>query len=71
MPSFFTKYGKSVLAFIAAGAVAAQSAITDGVVTKEEWVTIAVAALGAVGVYFAPAITKAGAVWRKYGNGNA
>lgn len=59
MRSFFTRYGKTVLAFVATAAVAAQSAVTDGVVTKAEWVTIAVAGLGAVGVYFAPAVTKA------------
>lgn len=59
VPSFFTKYGKTVLALVAAAAIAGQDAVSDGVITKAEWIGIAVAALGAVGVYFAPAVTKA------------
>jgi hypothetical protein len=59
MSPFFTRYGKTILAAVAAAIVAGQAAITDGVVTKDEWITIAVAALGAFGVFFAPAITRA------------
>jgi hypothetical protein len=54
----FTKYGKTILAAIAAATVAAQAVITDGI-TPTEWLTIVIAGLGAVGVFFAPAITKA------------
>jgi hypothetical protein len=51
------KYGKTILAAIAAAAVAAQAVITDGI-TPQEWLTIVIAALGAVGVFYAPAITN-------------
>lgn len=63
MPSFFTKYGKSVFAFVGAAALTAQAAITDGTITKGEWLEIVVAGLAAVGVYFGPAVTKASRVW--------
>jgi hypothetical protein len=55
---FFKTYGKTILAVIAAAVVAAQAVATDGI-TAQEWLTIIVAAAGAAGVYFAPAITKA------------
>lgn len=41
---------KFIVAALVAGAIAVQSAITDDVVTKTEWVAIAMAALGALGV---------------------
>lgn len=47
------KYWKAVAATVAAGAIAAQAAITDDVITSGEWVTIGLAVLGALGVYAA------------------
>jgi hypothetical protein len=54
----FQKYGKTILAVLAAAIVATQAVITDGI-TPQEWLTIIVAAGGAAGVFYAPAITKA------------
>jgi hypothetical protein len=48
------KYSKFIVAALAAGAVALQSAITDGTVSAAEWVTIAIAVLGALGVWAFP-----------------
>lgn len=48
------KYAKTVVAAIAAGAIAAQVAVEDGSITGAEWVTIGLAALAALGVYFIP-----------------
>lgn len=42
---------KFVVAAVAAGAITAQAAITDGAITTAEWIAIAIAALGALGVY--------------------
>ena len=43
-------YAKAVVAVIAAALYALQAALTDGGVTAQEWVGIAVAAVAAVGV---------------------
>ncbi len=48
------KYAKFIVAALAAGLVAAQTAITDGTITTAEWVTIVLAALGALGVWLIP-----------------
>lgn len=48
------KYAKFLVAFAAAALVAAQTAITDDTITASEWVTIALAGLGAVGVWLVP-----------------
>ena len=41
---------KGIIAVVAAVAVAVQAALTDGTITSDEWVTIAIAAVGAVAV---------------------
>jgi len=47
-------YAKAVVALLTAAAIAAQTALSDGVVTASEWVSIAIAALGAIAVYTVP-----------------
>ena len=44
------EYWKGIIAVVAAVAVVVQTALTDGTITHAEWVTIAIAAVGAVGV---------------------
>ena len=46
-------YSKLIPAAVAAALILLQTAITDGV-TASEWITIALAFLGALGVYAAP-----------------
>lgn len=53
MPSL-APWAKFLVAALAAALVALQSALTDGGVTAQEWVTIAIAAIGAAGVYQVP-----------------
>lgn len=48
------KYAKFVIAVLAAAAVAAQVALTDGTVTNAEWLTVVLAGLGALGVLVIP-----------------
>jgi hypothetical protein len=48
------QYAKFAVAAIAAGLVALQTALTDGTVTSAEWVTIAIAVVGALGVWIVP-----------------
>jgi hypothetical protein len=48
------KYKKTIVAVLAAGAVALTSALSDDKVTNAEWVAIGLAALGALGVYAVP-----------------
>lgn len=48
------KYKKFIVAALTAGGVALASALTDDKVTTAEWVTIGLAALGALGVYAVP-----------------
>lgn len=47
-------YAKAVVAVLTAAALAAQSALTDGSISSQEWVTIVIAALGAVAVWATP-----------------
>lgn len=47
-------YSKFIAAAVATGLVTLQLAITDGTVTKSEWITIGLAVLGALGVYAIP-----------------
>ena len=44
-------YWKAIVAVIGAVAVVVQTALTDGTITHAEWVTIAIAAVTALGVY--------------------
>ncbi|MGH3375966.1 MAG: hypothetical protein ACRDP6_14605 [Actinoallomurus sp.] len=48
------EYAKTVVAAVAAGAVALSAALSDSVVTGSEGVTIGLAVLGALGVYAIP-----------------
>lgn len=48
------QYAKTVVACITAGLIAAQTAIADGHITSSDWITIALAALGAFGVFVIP-----------------
>lgn len=48
------EYAKTVVAAVAAGAVALSTALNDGVITAGEGVTIGLAVLGALGVYAVP-----------------
>jgi hypothetical protein len=48
------QYAKFAVAALATGLVALQTALTDGTVTAAEWVTIAIAAVGALGVWAVP-----------------
>lgn len=50
----FSRYAKTAVATLAAAAVALSAALTDNTVTAAEWVTVALAALGALGVYAIP-----------------
>jgi hypothetical protein len=45
-----SKYAKAVVAALAAGATAVTTAAQDGQITGEEWVTAAIAVLGALGL---------------------
>lgn len=47
-------YAKTIVAAVAAGAVALSSALSDSTVTASEGVTIALAVLGALGVWAVP-----------------
>lgn len=48
------RYAKLIVAFVGACAVALQAALTDGVVTNQEWLTIVISVLTALGVWGAP-----------------
>ena len=47
-------YAKFLVAIVAAALIALQVALADGGVSTSEWVTILLAAIGAVGVYAVP-----------------
>ena len=47
-------YAKFVVAVIGAALVAIQTALSDDVISKQEWLTIAIVALGALGVWAVP-----------------
>jgi len=48
------RYAKALVALAAAGVSALSAAISDGQVSGQEWVGVAVAVLAAVGVYAVP-----------------
>lgn len=50
-------YAKAIVACITAGLIAAQTAIADGRITTSDWITIALAAVGAIAVYAVPNAT--------------
>lgn len=52
------QYAKFAIAALTAGLIAAQTALMDGSISVQDWVTIALAALGALGVYAAPNTAK-------------
>lgn len=45
------EYWKFIVAAVGAVAVVVQTALTDGEISNAEWVTIAIAAVTAIGVY--------------------
>lgn len=47
-------YAKAIVAVLTAALTVLASAITDNVITPNEWVMIALEALGAIGVYAVP-----------------
>lgn len=47
-------YAKAVIAALTAAALAVQSALTDGSISAQEWVTVLIAALGALAVWATP-----------------
>ncbi len=47
-------YLKAIVAVVIAGLTALQAAISDSDVTQNEWVLIALAVVGAIGVYAIP-----------------
>ncbi len=49
-----SKYLKSIVAVVIAALTALQAAISDSVVTQNEWVIIALAVVGAIGVFAVP-----------------
>lgn len=48
------KYWKTVVAAVVAGGTIAQTALSDDSISSGEWVLIALAVLGALGVYTVP-----------------
>lgn len=55
-----SRYAKSVVAALVAGLTVLAAALTDDAITPAEWVQIAVAVLGAIGVYAVPNKPPAG-----------
>jgi hypothetical protein len=49
-----TRYSKTIVATLIAGLTVLASAISDNVITAQEWTNIALACLGALGVYVVP-----------------
>lgn len=47
-------YAKTIVAVVVAALVALQTGLSDGTVTPSEWITIALAGLGALGVWAVP-----------------
>lgn len=54
MPELIARYRKFLWAAASAAAVAVGSVITDGHITNEEWIYVAVTALAAAGVIVTP-----------------
>lgn len=46
------RYAKAIVSALAAGSAAAVTAMGDGVIVTGEWVTIALAVLGALGITY-------------------
>lgn len=46
-------YAKAIVAALAAGTAALVQAMADGVIVQGEWVTVALAVLGALGITYA------------------
>jgi D-arabinose 1-dehydrogenase-like Zn-dependent alcohol dehydrogenase len=60
------KYAKAIVAVLIAALTVVYTAVTDGAITGQEWVQIALAGLGALGVYAIPnAPTTAGDISRR------
>ena len=55
-----SRYLKTAVAVLVAGLTSLQAAISDDRVTNNEWVIIALAVVGAIGVYAAPNSPPAG-----------
>jgi len=55
-----SRYAKSIVAAAVAGLTVLAAALTDDTITTAEWVQIAVAVLGAIGVYAVPNRPPAG-----------
>lgn len=53
-------YAKCIAAVVSTAAVAISSALSDGAVTRVEWIQVAVAALGAFAVYRIPNAQRPG-----------
>lgn len=49
-----SSYAKAIVAVIGAGVAALQFALEDGVVVGQEWTTIIIAVVTAIGVYLVP-----------------
>lgn len=47
-------YLKAVAAVLTAGLIAVQTALSHGTLTGSDWITVALAVLGAIGVYAIP-----------------
>lgn len=52
------QYYKSVVAVLTAALIAAQTALAKGHITSSDWITIALAALGALAVFAIPNATQ-------------
>lgn len=50
-------YAKAIVAVVTAALIAAQTAIADGRITGSDWITITLAAIGALAVYAVPNAT--------------
>jgi hypothetical protein len=48
------QYAKTIAAVLTAALIAAQTAIADGHITSSDWITIALAGLGAIAVFVTP-----------------
>lgn len=60
-----SRYAKGIIAGLGPVVFAGQAAVTDGVITNAEWVTIVVALLVALGVVAVPNAPKAPAADRR------
>lgn len=49
-----SNYMKAIVAAVTAGLIALQTALSHGTLTGSDWITVALAVLGAVAVYLVP-----------------